>query len=431
MSMGILLCCVIMWFCGTMPTGVVGVMACALIFLFGVQPSFEASFSGFSQPTVWFVLAVFCMTAFMQFSTLGLRLTRRFIKWGGCNSRRLVFAIMLVTAVCSAVMTDTGAVALSMSFAVPLLGAVGAKQGSNLGKCLLIGICTGACIGGFTTPCGHSLNVLAIGLMETLYDQQVGFLTWMCYGVPLAALVLPVAWLGLIKAFPPEPIAPEVVGGLMDDQFHVAPLSARDVKCLVVMVVMVALWVAGNWVPVLNATVVAVFGMLMLFVPGMGVVTWAEFERTVGWNLFLFFGGVMSLGAAIKATGAADFIASAFLGSGIMECPVLLSLVIISLFVYLLSTLLPISPAWVAIFLPPLMVYAQSVGVVALAPAFILCAVLAGSYLVPLCPSMSMAFGAGYFKFGDMGKSGWLPSLALVLGCALWVHLLGGVLGLA
>ena len=431
MSLGILLCCVSMWICGSMSTGIVSVLACLALFVLGVQPSFVESVSGFTQPTVWFVLGVFCMTAFMQHSTLGLRLTRRFVLWGGHDSKKLVLAIMLVTAICSMMMTDTGAVALAMSFAIPLLETIGAKKGSNLGKCLLIGICVAACIGGFTTPCGHSLNVLALGLLQQTTGETVGFVAWMCYGVPLAAFVLPIAWLSLVKTFPPESISPEKVDQVVEGHFNVGGFSAKDVKCLVMMALMVSLWVASNWITAINTTAVALLGMVMLFVPGMNILTWHEFEKEVGWNLFLFFGGVLSIGAAIQSTGAAQFIATTFLNSGIMDMPVVVSLIVVSLFVYVvLSTLIPIAPAWTAIFLPPLVLYAQSVGLVSFAPVFVLVSLLAGSYLMPLCPAMSMTFDSGYYRFGDMAKSGWLSSVALVVGCALWVYLLGGVVGL-
>lgn len=338
---------------------------------------------------------------------------------------------MLVTAACSMVMTDTGAVALSMSFAVPLLETVDAKKGSNLGKCLLMGICIAACIGGFTTPCGHSLNILALGLLQQTTGETAGFVAWMCYGIPLAALVLPVAWLSLVKVFPPESVAAEKVDEVVQSHFSVGKFSAKDFKCLSMMILVVLLWVASNWITFINATAVALFGMIMLFVPGMNILTWKEFEKEVGWNLFLFFGGVLSIGAAIQSTGAAQFVATVFLDSGIMSMPVLLSLLVMSVFVYLLlSTVIPIAPAWTAILLPPFVLYAQSVGLVSFAPVFMLVSLMAGSYLMPLCPAMSMTYDSGYYKFGDMAKSGWIPSVALVVGCALWVYVLGYAVGL-
>ena len=303
---GILLGAVFMWFCGTMPTGVVGLLGCLLLFVLGVRPQFSDAFSGYTTTTAWFVLAVYCMTALMQRSSLGVRVTKRFILWAGANSKKLVFAIMFATALMSSIMTDTGAVALSMSFVLPLLDLIGVKRGlSNLGKCLLIGVSLGALIGGFTTPCGHSLNVLSLGLLEQTTGETVSYLSWMAYGVPVALVTLPAAWFALVKAFPP--ITKDAVDDLMESQFKTGKFTAHDYKCLVLMIALPVLWIAGNWIPLFNATSVALLGMVLLFVPGMNIVSWKDFESLASWNLFLFFGGVLSIGGAIQSTGGGGY----------------------------------------------------------------------------------------------------------------------------
>ncbi len=429
-AIGILLGAVFMWLCGTMATGVVGLACCLALFVLGVTPKFSDAFSGYTSTTTWFVLGVYCMTTIMQKSTLGVRLTKRFILWAGSDSRKLVLAIMGVTALCSMVMTDTGAVALGLSFVVPLLGLVGAVRGrSNLGRCLLLGVSLGALIGGFTTPCGHSLNVLSIGILEQTTGLTISFLNWMIYGVPVGVVVLFAAWLFLVKTFPPEMVTQDKIDELMANQFQTGKFNAHDAKCLVLMIALPALWIAGNWVPALNPTTVALLGLLLLFVPGMNIVSWHDFEHLASWNLFLFFGGVLSIGGAIKSTGAADYIASLFLGSGILDLPVFASLIVIAVFLYLIHTICPISPAWCAIFLPPLLVYAQTVGLAEMAPTFLIVCLIAGSYLIPLCPAMNMTYDTGWYTFGDTAKAGWAPSIVLVTAATSWVFFLGYVLG--
>ena len=430
-ALGILLAAVFMWFCDTMPTGVVGLVGCFALFVLGVRSQFSEAFSGYTTTTTWFVLGVYCMTTLMQYSSLGVRLTKRFVLWAGADSKKLVFAIMLVTALCSSVMTDTGAVALSMSFVIPLLGLIGAQKGrSNLGRCLLLGVSLAALIGGFTTPCGHSLNVLSIGILEQTIGLSVSFLTWMVYGVPAAAVILPITWFCLVKAFPPESVTEEKISVLMANQFKIGKFTSQDMKCLILMIVLPILWIAGNWVSFLNATTVALAGMFLLFVPGMNIVAWHDFEHLASWNLFLFFGGVLSIGAAIQATGAAQFIAALFLGSGILDMPVLVSLIVIAVFLYLIHTVCPIAPAWCAILLPPLLVYAQTVGLVEVAPAFLIVSLIAGSYLVPLCPAMNMTVDTGWYSFGDTARAGWIPSVTLILVSSIWVFVLGYVIKL-
>lgn len=430
-SLGVLFGAVVMWFSGCMATGVVGVMASLLLLVLGAVPTFGEAFAGFVTPTTWFVLAVFCMTALMQRSTLGARLTRRFILWAGDDSRRLVLAIMAVTALCSAVMTDTGAVALSMSFVLPLLDLVGAERGrSNLGRCLLLGISFGALIGGFTTPIGHSLNVLAMGIVSSQTGEAIPFLTWMAYGVPVALATIPLAWRGLVRTFPPEPLAGGDVEKVLAEGFSFGPLDGRDVKCLVLLMALPALWVIGNWVPLLDATTVALVGFLLLFVPGMRIVSWDDFEALASWNLVLFFGGVLSIGAALSSTGAAAWIAGLLLSSGILGLPVPLAVLIIGAVLVALATVFPISPSWVVIFLPPLLSFAQAVGLPLVAPAFLSVCLMAGSFLVPLAPALNMTLDTGWYRFADEARGGWAAQVGLLLLAVGWTLALSLGLGL-
>ena len=60
-----------------------------------------------------------------------------------------------------------------------------------------------------------------------------------------------------------------------------APMTALDKKSLVYMIVLVAGFIAGNWVPVLsNANVIMVM-LAVAFVPGIDILTWKEFQLSL------------------------------------------------------------------------------------------------------------------------------------------------------
>ena len=66
--------------------------------------------------------------------------------------------------------------------------------------------------------------------------REINFLKWMAYGVPVFAVSVIVAWLGLIKAFPPEEITQEKIDELMENQFKTGKFTTHDYKCLVLVV---------------------------------------------------------------------------------------------------------------------------------------------------------------------------------------------------
>ena len=420
MAIGVLLAAVALWFCGTMPQGVVGLVGVMLLVLLGVVPSLADALSGFTSATTWFILCVFCMTAIMQKSTLGLRLTKALVGWAGANSRKLVFAFMAGTAVASFFMTDTGAVVLGMSMALPLLKAVDAKPGSsNLGKCLMLGVAFAGVLGGFALPCGHSLNILGMGVMETTIGETVSFLGWMLVGLPIFAFMLPVTWWLLTRVFPPESLADK------RDVIEAGAASCgawtpKDKKSLAILVLLPVLWIAGNWIGALNTTIVAMLGVALLFLPGMDLMTWREFQDIAGWNVFLFFGTVMCLGNAVSSTGGTDFIANLFLNSGVLDIHPFLVLLVVGYVMYVIHTFCPVAPALCLLFLPPLLLWAQAVGIPTVIPVFVVASITAGSFLVPLNPTIVITYDQGYYRFGEVAKGGWLAALVFVFVTVSW-----------
>lgn len=430
MAIGVLLAAVALWFCGTMPQGVVGLVGIMLLVLLGVVPTLSDALSGFTSATTWFILCVFCMTAIMQKSTLGLRLTKALIGWAGANSRKLVFAFMLGTAVASFFMTDTGAVVLGMSMALPLLKAVGAKPGqSNLGKCLMLGVAFSGVLGGFALPCGHSLNILGMGVMEQTVGETVSFLGWALVGVPIFAIMLPVTWWLLTRAFPPESLA-DRQGVIEASTSSCGAWTAKDKKSLAIVVLLPVLWIAGNWVGALNTTIVAMLGVALLFLPGMDLMSWREFQDIAGWNVFLFFGSVMCLGNAVASTGGTDFIASLFLNSGVLDIHPFLVLLVVGYVMYVIHTFCPVAPALCLLFLPPLLMWAQTAGVPTVIPVSVVASITAGSFLVPLNPTIVITYDQGYYKFGEVAKGGWLAAVVFVFVTVCWSFFVCDVVGL-
>jgi solute carrier family 13 (sodium-dependent dicarboxylate transporter), member 2/3/5 len=429
-SIGVLLACVVMWFCGTMPQGVTGLVGIVLLVFLGVTPELSDALSGFTSGTTWFILCVFCMTAIMQKTSLGLRLTAALVSWAGANSRKLVFAFMCGTAIASFFMTDTGAVVLGMSMSLPLLKAIGAKPGkSNLGKCLMLGSAFSGVLGGFSMPCGHSLNILGIGIMESTVNETVSFLSWMCVGIPIVIVMLPITWFLLTKAFPPESLE-DKKDIVLSQSKDCGKWEGRDKKALFIVALLPVLWIASNWISALNTTLVAMIGLALMFFPGMDLMRWKDFQDIAGWNVFLFFGSVMCLGNAVSNSGGTDFIANLFLNSGVLNIHPFFVLLIVGFLLYIIHTLCPVAPALCMLFLPPLLIWAQEAGIPTLVPVFVMASITAGSFLVPLNPTIAVTYDQGFYKFGEVAKGGWLAAIIFVTITVCWSYLICVCFGL-
>ena len=81
----------------------------------------------------------------------------------------------------------------------------------------------------------------------------------------------------------PEPITDECLQGIREQAAAAKKIEPYEIKAIIVVLGLLVLWIAGNWIPVLNATVVALIGLTVMFLPGMQLLSWKEFQDAVPW----------------------------------------------------------------------------------------------------------------------------------------------------
>lgn len=167
-----------------------------------------------------------------------------------------------------------------------------------------------------------------------------------------------------------------------------------------------------------------------MFLPGMNLLTWKEFQDSVPWGIVIMCGTIMSMGGVIESTGAAAFLSQLIINSGIMSLDFVLAFMLMLALLYLLHTVCPIGVAILGVFLPIMISMCAGFGVSAAVPTIALAVVVAGNYLAPVNPTVMLTFGQGYYTFGDMFKTGIVPAIALVVLMALWMPFIAGVMGL-
>ena len=320
---------------------------------------------------------------------------------------------------------------LFLGFALTILKAADAKPlQSNLGRCLMIGIPIAAVTGGMATPAGSSFNVVAMNILQQATGTSISFLDWVLVALPVVIIMTPICWFFITAILKPEPIADSCLQGIRDQAAGAKKIEAYEVKAILVIGAMLVLWIVGNWVPVLNATVVALIGLTVMFLPGMDLLTWKEFQGSVPWGIVIMCGTIMSMGGVVEATGGAAFLAGAISGSGVMDLGFFAAFALLLALIYLLHTVCPIGVAILGIFLPIMITLCAGFGVSPAVPTIALAVVVAGNYLMPVNPTVMLTYGEGYYTFGDMFKTGIVPSVALVLIMAAWMPFIVGVMGL-
>lgn len=428
MALGLLLGLAALWATSALPIGTTALLTLILLPVLGIVDPGQA-FAGFTTPTLFFIIAVFSLPVIIMKTRWGARLLSVLLKRTGSDSRKLVLGFMVATALVSTVTSDVPCTVLFLGFALAILKAADATpRSSNLGTCLMIAIPVASVTGGIATPAGSSFNVMAMGIMQQVTGDTISFFDWIVVGLPITVIMIPVLWFFITAIVKPEPITDACLRSILDEAAKAKRIEPFEIKVLGIVVLLIILWILGTWLPVLNVTAVALIGLVVMFLPGMNLLTWKEFQDSVPWGIVIMCGAIMTLGGVVQNTGGAGFLASLITNSGITAIGFLGSMAILMTLVYLLHTVCPIGAAILGIFIPIFVTLCAGFGISPVVPTISLAVVVAGNVLLPVNPTVMLTYGEGYYTFGDMFKTGIIPAIVLIALITLWVPFIVAVL---
>ena len=424
----VFLAAIILWATEAIPIAVTALLVIVLQPIFQVA-ELQTAFNGFVSPVFFFVLAMFCIAA----SVTNVGLDRRFAHWllarAGTDSRRVVIALITGTAATSVFISDVPACAIFMSIGLGVLARLNVKPGSSsIGKAIMMGIPIASLIGGVTTPAGSSVNILGIHFIEEFGNVRVSFIEWMAIGIPMALVLVPIACWAILRTFPPEIETIGDISVLQRERAALGPITTAEKKAIALLAIMMILWIAGSWIEIFDVLIVGLSGAIVMFLPGMRLLTWKQAERAIGWDTMLMIGGVTSLGSASVDTGLATWLVDAMLG-GVGNWQMVWALLAISAFTVIVHLPLPIGPVVNAVVIPPIALLAMSAGVSPALYALPVAFTASCAMLLPLDAVPLLTYSKGYYRMHEMLVPGGLISIAWVIWMTVVMVVVGGMLG--
>ena len=269
---------------------------------------------------------------------------------------------------------------------------------SNFAKAMVLGASFASLAGGLATEIGTAPNLMAAAY------THIPFANWMVFGVPIAIIMLFVIWKWLGFVFPSE--VKEVIGGkntLTNKLDALGSMTKNEKIALSILLFTIALWITAGFTG-LNSYSIALIGASLFFI--FRIIDWRDAQKNVDWGLIMFFGGALSLGAALLNTGAAAWLVNDIfhiVGSN----PSTMILVLVLMVIGILITQVMSNVALAAILVPLSVTLAQSqslpIGTFAV-PVAIACSL---SYMLPTAdPTVAMAYGTGFVKIKEIFKAG-------------------------
>ena len=409
------------WASEAIPLAVTALLPIALLPLLGVS-DVGAATAPYANPLIFLFLGGFLIALAMQRWNLHRRIALLVLARAGAHPRRLIAAAMLATALLSMWISNTATAMMMLPIAASLAAIVSvdaddARRRGNFATALMLGIAYAASIGGLGTLIGSPPNALLASFMGQTYGVTVTFADWMLLGVPVAAVMLPIAWLVLTRvAYPFTDVAHG--GGAAAVAVALAelgPMTVPEKRVAAVAGLVAVAWVGGPWLGAglpdgaLSDTVIAVVGAALLFVVPADwkkrefLLDWAWAVRAP-WNVLLLFGGGLSLARAIDRTGLA-----AWIGGGLdplAAWPLIAVMAAVALLVIFLTELTS-NTATTAAFLPVVGAVGVGAGLDPLALAVPAALAASCAFMLPVAtPPNAIVYGSGYVTVPQMIRAG-------------------------
>jgi sodium-dependent dicarboxylate transporter 2/3/5 len=413
-TLALLVFAVVLWASETIPVAVTSVIVLFMQPILGIR-NIENAMIGFANPILLLIIGGFVIAAGISSSGLVQRVAYILISKIGTCPDKSVSATTYSTGFMSAWIENVVAYAMMIpifNYIIELTGiSETEKESSNFNKALFLGGSYASLAGGLATPIGTVPN-----LMASAYTG-IQFSAWMIIGVPISIVMLFLTVKVVYKIFPPEinrVCANEYELKKRIDKMGV--ITGKEKIAGGILLFTIFLWLTEG-VTGLESSTIALIGATIYLL--LGVITWKEAEKNINWSLVIFFGGALSLGAAMLQTGCANWIIDSILVIfGGNPSPILLTVVL--MVIAIIFTQVMSNIALSAILIPISVSLANSTGVdaaVYAVPVAIACSL---SFVLPVSdPTVAMANTSGHVNVKEIFKAGSILALAGIVITAI------------
>lgn len=461
----VLLGVVVLWVCEPVPIPVGGLLGVGTVVLLGVAPVDDV-LAPFGSSTVFTFIGAFILAQAMLRHGLARRFAFRILSLPGVgrSTFRVIVAFGVITALLSAVVSNTATVAMLLPTAVGILSVIAALVRADLpegerfdplrlrvGVALMLMLAYGASVGGLLTPVGSPPNLIGREFIEEATGTRISFFDWMVMAAPLCLAMFVVLAIVLIALNRPEiKNLTGVEEYVAEQRAELGRFSRAEKNTLVAFAVTVTLWiipgvvavVAGNDSQVyelisdrLDEGVVAVMGASLLFLLPTDwgrrefTLTWTEASR-IDWGTIVLFGTGIIFGTLLESSGLAETI-----GGGAASALGIGSTVGLTVFAVLLAIVVSettSNTASASVVVPIIIPLAIAAGVNPLIPALAATFAASFGFMLPVStPQNAIVYGSGAVPINKMVRSGVSFDVAGAILILVLLPLMIGIIGLS
>ncbi len=256
--------------------------------------SYKAILSSLAAPVVVLFLGGFFIAIAATKYKLDINLARVLLKPIGSDYRMVMLGLMGITAIFSMFMSNTATTAMMLTLLTPILHSLDHNDRGVKGMILAVPIA--ANIGGIGTPIGTPPNAIAFRYLTGEY--AVSFSDWMLFAIPMALVLIIIAWFLLGKLYPGNI---KEVAVKIDSRFET---TTKAFLVYATIAATVLLWMTSN-IHGVNSYTVALLPVIVFTLTG--IIDTRDIKQ-INWDVLWLIAGGIALGYALEKSGLAGAI---------------------------------------------------------------------------------------------------------------------------
>jgi sodium-dependent dicarboxylate transporter 2/3/5 len=315
--LGVIPMAVIFFATEAIPIGLTGILMPILAYFLNLLPRSMIG-KTFAGDAPMFLLGVLAMGVAVVEVGLHKRLASWLLGWTKgffvpvfvlCISMSIVGSFISAHAMCAFMTPVMAAVYFGAVSANSPDGQV--KHDPALAKFLLFTLCFALNVGGVGSPAAGGRNVIMMGFWSE-YNVPMDFFTWMKYGFPIVPVLGLVVAVYMLLLFGKKIKTRDLTPGLeaiKDETRRMGKMKYREFVTFGMLLLILVLWIVGGEELGLGGP-----SLLALLIPVLFRTTeWKKILSGISWDAWFMYCGALTLGALLKESGAALWLAQSFL----------------------------------------------------------------------------------------------------------------------
>ena len=398
----------------------------------GTSGALTLALGGFANTSFALVGAALFIAAAMTLTGLDKRIALVILSKVGARTNRVVIgAILTGVALSFLVPSTTARVACLVPIMMGMVLAFGVDRRSKLAGIMMISTAQAASIWNVGIKTAAAQNMVAVGFIEKALKATVTWLDWFVAAAPWAILMSIALYFVMMKMMRPE--TEEVPGGeeaIAKALREIGPMKTSEKKLLLITLTLLGFWATEQVLHKFDTSSTTIVAVALMFLPGVGIMSWKEAQPRVPWGTLVLFGVGISLGTALLQTKAAGWLANVIVQNlGLADSGAFAILALLALFLIVVHLGFASATALASAMIPIMIGVLQQVhtpGLNVVGMTVLLQFVVSFGFILPVnAPQNMVAFGTETFAVKDFVRTGLVLTLVgyilvLIFGATYW-----------